>query len=90
MKKLYKSNTNFVLSGVLGGLGEYYDVDPTLLRLGFIILVLVTGGFPGIIAYIIAAVIVPNKPNTVHMHHTEKQEPKAEEKKEESKTESTN
>lgn len=87
MKKLYKSNTNFVFSGVLGGLGEYYDVDPTLLRLGFIVLVLITGGFPGIVAYIIAAVIVPPKPNTVHMHHTEKQEPKPEEKKAETKSE---
>ncbi len=87
MKKLYKSNTNFVLSGVLGGLGEYYDIDPTLLRLGFIVLVLITGGFPGIVAYIIAAIIVPIKPNAVHMHQTEKQEPKQEEKKEETKSE---
>ncbi len=92
MKILYKSNTNFVLSGVLGGLGEYYEVDPTLLRLAFIVLVLVTGGFPGIVAYIIAAIIVPNKPNPIHMNHTEKQESKPEEKKpsEEPKTETTN
>ncbi len=90
MKKLYKSNTNYVFSGVLGGLGEYYEVDPALLRLAFIILVLVTGGFPGVVAYILAAIIVPNKPNPIHMHHTEKQEPKPEEKKEEPKTETTN
>lgn len=92
MKRLYKSNTNFVLSGVLGGLGEYYEVDPTLLRLAFVVLVLITGGFPGVVAYIIAAIIVPSKPATLHMHHTEKQEPKQEEKKasEEPKTETTN
>jgi len=93
MKRLYKSNTNFVLSGVLGGLGEYYEVDPTLLRLAFVVLVLVTGGFPGVVAYIIAAIIVPNKPNPIHMHHSEKQETKPEEKpqekKEEPKTETT-
>jgi len=83
MKRLYKSNSNFVFSGVLGGLGEYYEVDPTVLRLAFIVLVLVTGGFPGIVAYIIAAIIVPDKPTPVHIHHTEKQEEKKEEKKEE-------
>lgn len=64
MKKLYKSDTNKTVSGVLGGLGEYYDIDPTLLRLGFIVLTIVTGIFPCIIAYIIAAIIVPDKPQT--------------------------
>jgi phage shock protein C len=61
-KKLYKSNTNKVFSGVLGGLGEYFSVDPTLLRLAYVLLVVVTGLFPGLIAYIIASIIVPEKP----------------------------
>lgn len=85
MKILYKSQNNRILTGVLGGLGEYYNVDPTILRLAFIIIVLMSGIFPGVIAYIIAALIVPTKPVITHMHHTEKHEPKPEDKKEEPK-----
>lgn len=40
MKHLYKSDTNKVLAGVLGGLGEYFDIDPVVLRLGFVFLLL--------------------------------------------------
>ncbi len=80
MKTLYKSNTNFVLSGVLGGLGEYYNVDPTILRLGYVVFTIMTGVFPAIIGYIIAAIIVPTKNPSVHMNHTEKHEEKTEEK----------
>lgn len=62
MKRLYKSDTNKSCSGVIGGIGEYYDIDPVLLRLIFVLIVMVTGVFPGIIAYIIAMFIVPKKP----------------------------
>jgi phage shock protein C len=62
MKKLYKSENDKVLSGVIGGIGEYYDTDPTLLRLVFILVTILTGIFPFIIGYIIAAIIVPDKP----------------------------
>ena len=48
--------------GVLGGLGEYTEVDPVVLRLVFAFMVLVTGIFPGVIAYIVALVIVPVHP----------------------------
>lgn len=63
-KKLYKSTKNKTLSGVLGGLGEFFNVDPTLLRLGFLLVVVLTGVFPGVILYIFAALIVPDKPST--------------------------
>ena len=62
MKKLYKSKNDRIISGVIGGLGEYYEKDPTILRLAYVVLVILTGVFPGIIAYIIAAIIVPEKP----------------------------
>ncbi len=62
MKRLYKSDTNKTCSGIIGGIGEYYDIDPVLLRLIFVLIVMVTGVFPGIIAYIIAMFIVPKKP----------------------------
>ncbi len=87
MKKLYKSENNKVISGVFGGLGDYYNIDPTILRLGFIIVVIVSGILPGIIAYIIAIFIVPQKPKIHRMEHSEKQESKPKEKKEETKSE---
>ena len=61
MKRLYRSKDNRVFAGVIGGLGEYYDVDPVLLRLGCIFLIACTGFIPGIIAYIIAIFVVPEK-----------------------------
>jgi phage shock protein C len=63
MKKLYKSKNDKVLSGLIGGLGEYFDVDPVLIRLGFVVVVFITGFFPGVIAYIIGVLIVPNHPS---------------------------
>ncbi len=58
MKLLRKSN-NKMLSGVLAGVAEYFEVDPTLIRLIFVVLTAMTGFFPGVIAYIIAAWIMP-------------------------------
>jgi len=65
MKKLYKSERDQIITGVIGGIGEYFSIDPTVLRVAFVVLVLVTGIFPGIIAYIIAYFITPEKPHTV-------------------------
>ncbi len=62
MKKLYRSEDNKVIFGILGGVGEYYDVDPVMIRLGYVILMFITGIFPLAIAYFIAALIVPKKP----------------------------
>lgn len=61
-KRLYKSNTNKVLAGVIGGIGEYFDIDPTLLRLAYLIIAIMTAVFPAIVAYIIACLIVPTRP----------------------------
>ena len=60
-KKLYRSEKNRVLAGIFGGLGEYFNVDPTVLRLGWLLVFVFTGIFPGLLAYIIAIFIVPNK-----------------------------
>lgn len=50
-----------MVAGVLGGLGEYFSIDPTLLRLAFVALVLLTNG-PFVIAYIVMAIVVPQAP----------------------------
>lgn len=67
-KKLYKSRENKVLAGVLGGVGEYFDVDPVLVRLVYLVFMLGTGVVPGAVVYLIAMLIVPEKPVVVVAH----------------------
>lgn len=59
MKRLTLSNKDKKVSGVCGGIAEYFDTDPTLVRLAWIILDIMTGIFPGILAYIIIAIVMP-------------------------------
>ena len=59
MKQLYKSSTNKKIAGVCGGIGEYFGIDPTLVRLGFVALSLLAGG--GLAVYIIAAIVMPER-----------------------------
>jgi len=61
-KKLYRSTSNKMLAGVCGGIAEYFGADPTLIRLAYVILSVFTVAFPGIIVYIIAAIIIPSDP----------------------------
>ena len=61
-KKLYRSKTNKIWLGIMGGLGEYFNLDPMLLRLGWVVLVFITGILPGLFAYVIAFFIVPKRP----------------------------
>ena len=61
MKRLYKSKTNKVFAGIIGGAGEYFDIDPVILRLLWLLVVVATGVLPGIIAYIVAVFVVPTK-----------------------------
>ena len=59
-KKLYKSNTNKMLEGVCGGIAEYFGVDPTIVRLAWVVFCALGGS--GILTYIIAAIIIPSAP----------------------------
>lgn len=59
-KKLYKSNTDKKICGVCGGLAEYLGIDSTIIRLILVLLVLFAG--TGVLAYIIAALVMPSKP----------------------------
>jgi phage shock protein C len=60
-KKLYRSNSDKMIAGVCGGLGKYFGVDPTLIRLIFALLV-VFGVGSGILLYIILAIVMPLEP----------------------------
>lgn len=57
-KTLHKSN-NKVISGVAAGVAEYFDVDVTLMRLLFLAIIIFTGLFPGLLFYVVAAIIMP-------------------------------
>ena len=59
-KKLYKVRQGRMLAGVCGGIGQYFGVDPTLIRLAWV-LVSALGG-AGVLAYIIAAIVIPEEP----------------------------
>jgi len=59
-KKLYRSNKNRVIAGVCGGIAEYFNLDPTLVRLAVVLLSLASVG-TGIVAYIIAAIVMPDE-----------------------------
>ena len=58
-KKLYRSQKDRMVGGVCGGLGEYFGIDPTLVRLLFVFFALAGG--PGLIAYLIFLIVVPDE-----------------------------
>lgn len=59
-KRLYRSRDERMIAGVCGGIAEYFDLDPTLVRLAFILISL--GPFPGLLAYLIMMLVVPLEP----------------------------
>ncbi len=61
-KRLYRSSHDYMLGGVAGGLAEYFSIDPTLVRLLFVLLAFVSIGFPALLVYLILWVVVPRNP----------------------------
>ena len=61
-KRLYRSTTQKMLGGVCGGIAEYFDIDPTLVRLALVAITLFGGS--GIIAYIVAYLVIPEAPQS--------------------------
>lgn len=61
-RRLYRSRSDKVLGGVLGGFAHYMGWDPAVVRILFALLVLVTGFFPGVVLYLVALVVVPEEP----------------------------
>lgn len=59
MKRLYKINEGKKIAGVCGGIAEYFQIDPSLVRIGWVLFSFAGGS--GVLAYIIAALILPNK-----------------------------
>jgi len=59
MAKQLKRSSNKMLAGVCAGIAEYFDVDPTLVRVAYAVLSCLCAGFPGLLLYIILAVLMP-------------------------------
>ena len=60
-KKLTRSSSEKKLFGVCGGVAEYFDVDPTLVRVGILALTIFTGLIPGLVLYFCMALVMPEK-----------------------------
>lgn len=58
-KKLYRSNSNRMIAGVCAGIAEYFNIDPTIVRLAWAVFCILGGS--GILAYIVAAIIIPEE-----------------------------
>ncbi len=58
-KPLRRSRTNRMIAGVVGGLADYWSIDPTLARVVFVIVSLVSAAFPGILVYAILWLVIP-------------------------------
>lgn len=65
-KRLYRSRTKRTLSGVCGGLEDYFDIDVTIIRLVWGLITIMSGFFPGVVAYVIAVFIIPEEPVGYH------------------------
>ena len=59
VKKILSKSKERKIAGVCGGIAEYFNVDPTVVRLGWILVTATTGVFPGVIGYILAAWVMP-------------------------------
>lgn len=64
-KRLYRSSSNKVIAGVCGGLGEYFGIDPVIIRILAFILIL-PGGLPGVLPYLILWVVTPSESDIRH------------------------
>ena len=60
-RQLTKSTYDKKLAGVCGGIAEYFNLDPTMVRVGYVLLSVLSAAFPGIIVYIVLALIMPNR-----------------------------
>ena len=58
-RRLIRSNRHKMIAGVCGGIAEYFDLDPTVVRVAYVLISIVSVAFPGILAYIILMFVMP-------------------------------
>jgi phage shock protein C len=62
--RLYRSQRNRIVLGVCGGLGEYFNIDPVIIRVITVVIIIASGVFPGLVAYLIMALVIPTAGST--------------------------
>lgn len=65
-KKLTRSANNRVFAGVLAGLAEYFEIDPTLVRVAYTALTIFSAAFPGVLLYLLMWLIMPSANNALN------------------------
>lgn len=70
VKKLYRNPEEGIVAGVLAGIADYFDHDPVLWRLGFLLLLVLTAVVPMILFYLLAWIIMPKQPMNRHADYT--------------------
>jgi phage shock protein C len=74
-KRIYRSRSESMISGLAGGLANYFNVDPVLVRLAFVGAGFLTGVIPGLLAYLVGWVIVPLEPLPLTTHQAAPAQP---------------
>ncbi len=64
-KKLYRTRDDKRVCGVCGGLANYFNIDPVIVRLLWAVLTVLTGGFMGVILYVICVFVIPQEPEVL-------------------------
>lgn len=65
MKKIYRSKSQRMLSGVCGGIAHYFNIDPTIVRLVWVLVSLFSTAIPGLIIYLICVIVIPDEPDSI-------------------------
>jgi phage shock protein C len=61
-RRIYRSKSDRLIAGVLGGLSDYLGIEPSLTRIGYLVFTVLTGFVPGIFLYLVMVIIIPGEP----------------------------
>lgn len=65
MKKIYRSKSQKMISGVCGGIAHYFNIDPTIVRLVWVLVSIFSTAIPGLIIYLICVIVIPDEPDSI-------------------------
>lgn len=65
MKKIYRSKSQRIISGVCGGIAHYFNIDPTIVRLVWVLVSIFSTAIPGLIIYLICVIVIPDEPDSI-------------------------